>query len=517
MQPQQPNPTSTESSSVNTFSFSQHLSDAWGLFTSNVASLIGLIVISGVTQIILSTVAVGGILFWGMQNEEIKQVVSNITNSNPESILSLPASLWYEFFGWVTLYLIISIILASGFMAAMVRKVGTDTKMGFGESIGKGFSRALPLTLFSILASLLVMGGMVPLVIPGLFVLLFISMAWYELVLTENSILGAVRRSTQMVSSHFGLVLGRTLALVAVSVLLSIVSQGMMKVADFAFWGGMISVLGSYFLSIFSVPYYILLYRFLDKDTPQNTSTNAIWIYLVSIIGLLLLGIVSYFGISKGVPFIREEIKRELAKGKTVKVDSATFPFSVPSSCGVQISLPGTVDKETGKKWIYEERFVNPESMRGMVPESQSNVVGTLIGMVSFKTDAQRIPQTLEPGSSFNTNYPGFNLICTANTEGLTLAQFVKQAQSIDSAKVTLSQETSFGKLATQGIWIEGVNKGGDFYKEPLFLGVTEKGENLFSIKIWSDESEQVTKETNMILDNLTFNKNIKPVQDPSL
>lgn len=517
MQPQQPNSTEPKSVPPVPFSFTQHLSDTWNLFTRNILSLIGLMILSGVTQIILVSGTLGGIVWWGMQKPEIQRVIKDIGNSNPESLLSLPASFWYELSGWFVLYLLISTFLVSGFMAAMVRKVESESNMGFWESVTKGFSRALPLTLFSILASLLIIGGMMPFIIPGLGAFFFLSLAWYELVLTRNSILGAIRRSTQMVSANFALVLGRVLALFAFSIVLSMISQSMMRISDFALWGGLFSVIGSYGITLFSIPYFILLYKHVDRKTPHTASTNALWVYLISIIGLALLGTTIYLGVIKGAPFVREQIMQEVSKEKPLSNSAINFPYTVPSSCGVQIPLTGTVEKETGRKWIYEERFVSAKSFRGLVPEAQSNSVGTLMSMVSFKTNDERIPQVLKPGETFSTSYSGFNLVCTANSGKLTLSEFVEQAQGLKSAKVTLSQEQVFGKIKTQGIWIEGVDQGGDFYKEPLFLGVTENGENLFYIKIWGSEDDRVTQETNAILDNLSFNETIKPVQDPQL
>ncbi|MBP9691231.1 hypothetical protein KBD81_04085, partial [Candidatus Woesebacteria bacterium] len=124
---------------------------------------------------------------------------------------------------------------------------------------------------------------------------------------------------------------------------------------------------------------------------------------------------------------------------------------------------------------------------------------------------------TLEKGESYFYGYPGVIIACTANSQKLTLEQFVEQAQKSEEGTVTLDSTGTFGDFDVQGILIAGVSSNGNYYKEPLSLAVTPDGANLLMIKAWSGGTEQVNQEVEAIGNGLKASGTTDKLKDPSI
>lgn len=320
-----------------------------------------------------------------------------------------------------------------------------------------------------------------------------------------------------MVSAHFALVLGRYLLIFFASLAISALAQLFYQVPELISIGFVISLVGTWSLTLYSIAYFALLYRHLDSHTIKNSPVHMAWIYIVSGLGLLIISVLSYFGITQGVPFIKEQIAAEIARESEEESKAYEFSDYIDSSCGLTIPITSTYEESTGRKWIYEQRWISAQGMRGFVPEKQLTQNGVLLAMTNFKTSEQRNPETLKEGESFFYGYPGVILICTANTEELTLDEFVQQAEKSEEGTVTQDENVMLGEDEAQGIWIAGVSSNGNYHKEPYYLAVSQDGKNLIAIKLWNGDSEEVDAEVQAIYSNLSYIEEAETLKDPSI
>src|SRR5215469_3166420 len=142
-------------------------------------------------------------------------------------------------------------------------------KIAIFDLIRQAFQFFWPYFITTLLAGLLVLGGMVLLVIPGLLVSFLFSFISYEVVIGGKSRTVALKRSYIMIKYNFWEILGRLLFLEAAIVIVAITLQ---KIASIISIVGIVSFAFSLFASWYVRSYLILLYKEVRGKTtfPQT-------------------------------------------------------------------------------------------------------------------------------------------------------------------------------------------------------------------------------------------------------
>ena len=149
-----------------------------------------------------------------------------------------------------------------------------------------------PYLLTALMSSLIIVGGMFLVVIPGLLIALFFAFITFEIVIEGKSGRTALQRSYFMVKTHFrGILVRLVLFGIAVIIISSILGRvaaanGLLQLIQFLF---------SFFVSWYARAYIFLLYKQVRERTTFPQSISIRWIWIVSVIGwgiiiLLLVG-----------------------------------------------------------------------------------------------------------------------------------------------------------------------------------------------------------------------------------
>lgn len=488
-----------------TFSVGRHIKESWELLKKNVLSIIliniGLIVISILTFILFA----GGVFAYIWQNQELVNAFKNIAgNGGIEAFKNIKNYVSYIqiLAGMAVVYGITASLIGFVAQAAIVLLAYNETETSRMSAIKQAIRIAPLLLLTSFVVGILTSGGYILLIIPGLIMTLFTVFANYETIFNKRGPFAAIAHSARLVGSNFGLVLGRILLLFVISLALPIFLQNLTHIESVKVFVSILSALVNIFLGWFAVMYSVVLYKHVATHTPQDAKSHTLWMYIVSLFGWAILGLMLYLFIGLLGPYIKKEIVSELAGKKTNTVQTVQFDNYAPSNCGLSVPIPDTVDSKskTSRHWIYEERFVTAEGFRSLAPQDITSQ-GVLGAFLSFKSNSERIA---EGQKSFKTAYPGINIYCINNPNGISLNEFVVMAKSNTNYTFTIdkSKSRTFGEVKTIPIWLEGISANGDYFKEPLYLGVSKT--RLFYVKLWGINNKDVLyKELDRDIDNV--------------
>lgn len=182
----------------------------------------------------------------------------------------------------VILLMVVSVAISAGMMLVVY-----DENIAVKEAMKKGISKFLPLFWAGLLTGFIVFGGFFPFVIPAVVFAFLLIFTKYEIVLNDQGVVSALKRSIYLAKSNVGEVIVR----VGAFILFSIVVLGLVP----AFLGlmGMMGKIFSFLYSLilnfvyswYSVCYFVLLYKSLKDKTPGETGK-----------GLLILGVISILG-----------------------------------------------------------------------------------------------------------------------------------------------------------------------------------------------------------------------------
>ncbi|MCR4326507.1 MAG: hypothetical protein NUV52_02540 [Candidatus Roizmanbacteria bacterium] len=493
------------------FSVGYHIKESWELLKQNVLSIIliniGLIVVSLLALVLFA----GGIFAYIWQNHELVGAFKNLVDGDGiENFKNIRNYISYIQILAVmaAAYGIIASLIGFVAQAAIVLLASDETKTSRLSALKRALHIAPLLLLTSLVAGLLTSGGFILFIIPGLVMALFTAFATYETIFNKRGPFAAISHSARLVGSNFGLVLGRILLLFIVSLVTPIFLQNVSNIESVKVLVSILSALINIFLGWFGIMYSVVLYKHIASNTPPDAKSHTLWMYIVSMVGWAILGLLLYFFIGFLGPLIKKEIASELGNKKMSNTQVVTFDNYAPSNCGLSVPIPDTVDSEskTSRQWIYEERFTTPDAFRNLAPQDITSQ-GVLIALLSFKSNDERIKQDQK---TFKTAYPGINIYCTNNPNELTLSEFVDMAKTNTKYTFTIdkSKTRTFGKVQTIPVWLEGIDSQGNYFKEPLYLGV---GNNrLFYIKLWGINSKdllfkKLDKDIDNILDNLSY------------
>jgi len=258
--------------------------DAWGLFKKTWVSylkLLGLSIAFVFLGALIGVIIALPISFIGISSHF--QLFRHLTPFNISILVLLAA--------WTIIYLlsiiamgvsvsIVSIYILQGKKAASIIDLIKQSKRFFW-----------PYFLTTLLTALLVLGGSMLLVIPGLLIGFFLCFVGYEVVIDEKSGVTALKRSYVMIRSHFWEVLGR---LILLEVGIIIVMSVLQRLATGDPLLGLVQFLFSLFVSWFARSYIFLLYKEVHAKTTFPDKASLLWIWIVAVIGWVVILLLTF-------------------------------------------------------------------------------------------------------------------------------------------------------------------------------------------------------------------------------
>jgi len=188
--------------------------------------------------------------------------------------------------------------IGSASFVAMLYVVNDQENLSIMKALRVGFSKALSFIWVLILSTLLIMGGMLLLFVPGIILSFALTMSYYAFAIEGNKGLKALLRSSSMTKGHRGAILGRyfvfgisivlpVMLVLIVGIPILIQSPETQKLA-----GGIVESVLSLFLTPISLIFGYLMFKELAQYRPienfsPSSKSKKLYVFLA------ILGIVS--------------------------------------------------------------------------------------------------------------------------------------------------------------------------------------------------------------------------------
>lgn len=239
--------------------------DSWQLFKKGLLNVFLFYLLSFAILILL--IVFGAILLG------VTGLGAALFTGSPNTLLQGPG---------VILFVILAIVFILALMAiGFILQIGPililtnpEHSVDFRALLQKSLHIAWPLFLTQLLVSLIVFGGIVLLIIPGIIISIFLSFAMYEVILGNKCCLEALRESVKTVSKNFWGIVLRLLIFFAISTLAAIALKdlsGLYFVFNI-FWGW------------FGIAYSLTLYKQAKKEAREKPGSLK-WMLIASAVG----------------------------------------------------------------------------------------------------------------------------------------------------------------------------------------------------------------------------------------
>lgn len=214
-------------------------------------------------------------------------------------------------------FIIMFTIMGYAIHAASILFVGKyATKPAFGKTFKSGFRFILSLFLVGLLSGFVIAGGYFLFVIPGIFFAILFSFAPYEIVLNNQGVLAAMRRSSRIVLSNFWGILTRLILWVIVVMVVAFL-PGILSGRNTAAGAGLSGL--SFFVNIalgwFGICYSVTLYKQACRGLETDKGTKLLWPVLVGIVGWVV-GIIMIIALTSVIILVIANIAKTNAKPK---------------------------------------------------------------------------------------------------------------------------------------------------------------------------------------------------------
>ena len=277
--------------------------DSWNLMVSQLLNLLFLSIgaIAATVGLIIAFAAVGLVLALALG---LFKAVNN------------PAAL----IGSAPLIVVLSVLFLAGmfssvfivsmlFTIAPMRLLAGEKKtMGLFALLKGGGKFILPLVAVSFMTVLFVLGGVWLVIVPGLFISMFLAFAQYEVVLAGKRGMSALKGSVRIMTQNFGEILVRHIIFIIAYVILVLFIPNVISKIDEA-TGAIISVLWilvSVLANWYALAFGITLYKQVKAVTDESKPAGMGWIKAVAVIGWLLALIGMVIGFSAAANLIRK-------------------------------------------------------------------------------------------------------------------------------------------------------------------------------------------------------------------
>lgn len=216
------------------------------------------------------------------------------------------------------IFLILSFIVAYAIQAANILIVGSKGKVKIGTIFRKGFSYVLPLFLAGLFTGFIIAGGYFLFIIPGIFFALLFVFTFFEIVLNNQGVLSAMRRSSRIVLANFWGVFGRILLWIVVLFALMLIPQIIVSSSKSSALSGIWTIVSSVLnvlISWYGLCYMVTLYKQASKGFESDKGNKILWPVLTAIVGWIV-GILLIIAVFTFVSFIIQSIMKQQANLK---------------------------------------------------------------------------------------------------------------------------------------------------------------------------------------------------------
>lgn len=295
--------------------FKQLLKDSWEAFKGSLLNLVILSVLGSILGIIFGSLVMFGVVGVGFitalstENGTSQEISREISQAFLD-IASSPKILGLYIAGAVIFILLIILVGIIFRIAAFVAIGNYKEKVRLGYCLKMGIKLLIPVTVVSLVTSLISFGGTLFFIIPGMILSLLFSFTIFEMVLGEKKWFTSITGSVRIMYQHFGEVFLRILAIWVGSLvilqfphyILRTVSRALMESAPgeatvlFLITEIIYFVVSGVF-GYFWLAYTTVVYQHAKAATDETKKPNMLWIWIVSALGWLLAIIMIFIGI----------------------------------------------------------------------------------------------------------------------------------------------------------------------------------------------------------------------------
>lgn len=275
--------------------------ETWQTFTQSILPLFILNILGTVIYLGLAVIAFLIFIFSGAGSFLFKggfqEVANNLQNIPSSAIVTL--SIIAAIFGLMFL------IIASAIQTASILILDNKGKLSAGSAFKKSLGFVVPLFLVNILILALFLGAFFAFILPAILFSLLLIFVQFEVILNNQRLFGAIKRSVLLVSRNFGAILIRLIIIVLLYIVIMIIIPNLLdKIGpEVQIYVSIISFLLNSLVGWYMLAYYVVLYKQARVGIEQEKGKGILWMWIVALIGwLMALGIffVSYKAISSG-------------------------------------------------------------------------------------------------------------------------------------------------------------------------------------------------------------------------
>lgn len=301
-------PVATMAPSTPSFpSINQLFADSWQTFTQSILSLFLLNIIGIVIYIGLAILAVVVFIISGAGSYLLKNGLQNIGTNLPAAFsgpnfinLIITASVI------TVIFAVIFVIVSTVLQIASIIIVDQAGKASLGNTLKRGLSLVIPLSLTGILTFLLTFGAIFVLLLPALLFAFLLVFVQFEVILNNQKWTAAIKKSVTIVSKHFGAIFIRLLLLWLIGIGFFVFSSILQNILpkDSNWLISILSFIFNLLFGWFSLAYSVTLYKQARSGLEQEPGKGIAWMWIIAIIGWLIaiaLGFATYKTISSGI------------------------------------------------------------------------------------------------------------------------------------------------------------------------------------------------------------------------
>lgn len=194
----------------------------------------------------------------------------------------------------VMLTIVIGLVLQIWSQAALICAIKDSAEnLGIGESYRRAKSKIFPLLWVSFLSSVIISGGFVLLIIPGIILSVFFSLSSFILVTEGERGMNSLLKSREYVRGHWGAVFWRLLFLVGILIVFGLGIGTLFAVLNYSKIGGSATNFLGLILTPLFVIYVYLIYENLRilKGNFNFVPRGKVKYIVVAVIGIILIPI----------------------------------------------------------------------------------------------------------------------------------------------------------------------------------------------------------------------------------
>lgn len=285
------------------FSIESHLKLSWINLKNN---FVNLLIISGINFLLnVSVVIVYLFAIFLPSLAFLPNLIEYVNKFSPdfaEVMNMVPVWYWILLSVVTILWILFSILINFSYVYAQIKILYEQSSNSPMQIYVKGFKKSPKLILYSIVSSILIIGGYFLFFLPGLVISFLIFFGIYELITQNKSISSSFKSSYNLILADIPTFIVRIIILFGISFFLNIVDVMSSFIVNllslFGETGEIYSLIIAIPLAIFmmfvyaifgwfTTSYYILLYKYLkNKHKSLNVQEkNLTWAWIVSLVG----------------------------------------------------------------------------------------------------------------------------------------------------------------------------------------------------------------------------------------